>query len=90
MKKSFSMENDVGLIVKYTILGITDIDEKYVIYTDYFPSENELGIRLYAGRLVDEKNFKVEKIKSKKQKELIDAFIAEVVSSGRKIRRVIK
>ena len=84
MKKSFSMENDIGLLVKYTVLGITSIDEKYVIYTDYFPSENELGIRLYAGLLIDENEFKIKKIQGVKEKELTDAF-----SSGRKVRRVI-
>lgn len=89
MKKSFSMENDIGLLVKYTVLGITSIDEKYVIYTDYFPSENELGIRLYAGLLIDENEFKIKKIQGVKEKELTDAFAAEVVSSGRKVRRVI-
>lgn len=89
MKKKFQMENEVGISVCYTVLASCKEDNKeYVIYTNYLPSENELGVRLFAGELVDKGNFKVAKITKEKESKLIDNFIIEVVTSGKKIRRV--
>ena len=80
MKKKFQMENEVGISVCYTVLASCKEDNKeYVIYTNYLPSENELG---------DKGNFKVAKISKEKESKLIDNFIIEVVTSGKKIRRV--
>jgi hypothetical protein len=89
MNKKFTMLNDVGIEVNYTVLAITewDKDEKYVIYTNFMPSDNELGYRLLVGKLVDEENFELKRVSLAKQKEVIDSFIFEMVSSGKKINR---
>lgn len=89
MKKKFTMENDVGILVEYTVLAVTEkATDTYVIYTDFFPSDNELGIRLYAGKLVDLENYTVSRISKEKAKPFIDAFILEMIKTGKKIRRV--
>jgi hypothetical protein len=51
------------------------------------PSDNELGYRLLVGKLVDEENFELKRVSLAKQKEVIDSFIFEMVSSGKKINR---
>lgn len=90
MKKTFEMENELGLKVKYTILGVdSSSSEKYIIYTNYIPSDNELGVRLFAGKLSSENPIVVDDISDMKKKELIEEFKVEVISSGKKIRRVI-
>ena len=61
--KKFKMLNDVGIEVNYTVLGITsnDKDDKFVVYTNFMPSDNEFGYRLLAGKLVSEEPFEVRK-----------------------------
>ena len=87
--KKFTMLNDVGIEVNYTVLGITssDNDEKFVVYTNFMPSDNEFGYRLLAGKLVSEDPFEVKRISLAKQKELVDSFRLELVKSGKKIKR---
>lgn len=90
MKKVFTMENDIGLDVKYTILGTNYSDnEEYIVYTNYLPSDNELGVRLFVGRIKSENPFEIEVVKGQKEKELIESFKVEIISSGKKIRRVL-
>ena len=90
MKKTFEMENDVGIKVTYTILGVSDSENgKYAVYTNYFPSDNELGVRLFAGRVASENPISIDKISDCEQKELIESFKVEMINSGRKIKRVI-
>lgn len=90
MKKTFTMENDIGLNVKYTILATNYSDnEEYIIYTNYLPSDNELGVRLFLGKVKNADPLEVEVVKGEKEKELIEAFKVEVISSGKKIRRVL-
>lgn len=88
-KKSFVMENDVGIEVKYTILGVSPADskERYVVYTNFMPSDNELGYRLMAGKLVSEDPFLVSKLSTKEQKSIIEDFKIEIIKSGKKIKR---
>ena len=84
------MENELGFNVTYTTLGFNSSgEEKFIIYTNYLPSDNELGVRLFASRIVCESPWELEKLTDAKQKELIEDFKAEVISSGKKIRRVI-
>ena len=87
--KKFKMLNDVGIEVNYTVLGITsnDKDDKFVVYTNFMPSDNEFGYRLLAGKLVSEEPFEVKKISLAKQKEIVDSFIIELINSGKKIKR---
>lgn len=90
MKKTFEMENELGLNMTYTVLGLDSSGkDKFVIYTNYLPSDNELGVRLFAGKVSCDNPFTVEKVAEKKQKELIEAFKVEIISSGKKIRRVL-
>ncbi len=90
MNKTFEMENELGLKVRYTILGVdSSSNEKYIIYTNYIPSDNELGVRLFAGKLSSENPIVVDDISDIKKKELIEEFKVEIISSGKKIRRVI-
>lgn len=89
MKKKFKMENEVGILVEYTVLAVTEeSDITYVIYTNYFPSDNELGVRLFAGKLVDTISYRVSKISKEKEKKLIEAFMLEMIKTGKKIKRV--
>lgn len=87
--KKFTMLNDVGIEVNYTILGISsgEQNKKYVVYTNYMPSDNELGYRLLAGELVSEEPFEVKRISLAKQKEIVDSFIMEIISLGKQIKR---
>ena len=86
MQKSFTMENDVGINVNYTVLGKF---EDYVIYTNYMPSDNELGIRLLVGKLESEDPFIVKKVSVAEQKPIIEQFKMAIITSGKKIRRVL-
>lgn len=89
MKKKFKMENEVGILMEYTVLAVTEeSDTTYVIYTNYFPSANELGVRLFAGKLVDTISYRVSKISKEKEKKLIEAFTLEMIKTGKKIKRV--
>ena len=88
MVKKFKLENDVGIEIKYTVLGITEVDgHKMVVYTDYFPSDNELGIRLIAGELISEDPFEIKKLRKSEQKDIIEDFKIEFISSGSKLRK---
>ncbi len=90
MKKTFEMENDVGIKVTYTILGVSGNESsKYAVYTNYFPSDNELGVRLFAGRLASENPIVIDKLSNYEQNELIEAFKVEMINSGQRIKRVI-
>ncbi len=89
MRKTFDAINDVGIQVRYTILAITEEKkEKYVIYTNFISSDNELGVRLMAAKVLNEETFEIEKISKKKENELLESFIMEMISSGKKIKRV--
>ncbi len=89
MKKTFDAINDVGIKVRYTILAITEeAGEKYVIYTNFISSDNELGVRLMAAKVINDETFEIEKIAKAKEYELIESFKLEMISSGKKIRRV--
>ena len=85
MEKKFTMENDVGILVNYTILAVMN---DYVVYTNYMPSDNELGIRLLAGKLVSKDPIEVKRIPLAEQKEVIEEFKMAIITSGRTIRRV--
>ena len=87
--KKFKMLNDVGIEVEYTVLGVTEnnSDDKYVVYTNFMPSDNELGYRLLAAKIVNDDPFSVERISLKKQQEIVDSFIIEIVNTGRKLKR---
>ncbi len=86
MEKKFTMENDVGIEVNYTVLAQLG---EYLIYTNYMPSDNELGIRLLVGRVVEENPLKLERVPIAEQKEIIEEFKMAIITSGKKIRRVI-
>ena len=86
MQKKFTMENDVGIKINYTVLGKLD---SYVIYTNYMPSDNELGIRLFVGKLESEDPFVVKKVSISEQKPIIEQFKMAIITSGKKIRRVL-
>lgn len=83
------MENDIGIKIWYTVLAMSEEDgNDYIIYTNYLPSDNELGVRLFAGLILDKDNFKIEKVSKTKEKKLIDDFILEMITTGKKIKRV--
>lgn len=84
MEKTFKMENDIGIEINYTILGITNEEDKYAVFTNYLPSDNEIGIRLFAGKVVSEEPLKIEKISKKKEKEIVDEFKTELIKLGSK------
>ena len=86
MQKKFTMENDVGIEVDYTVLGKLD---EYIVYTNYMPSDNELGIRLLVGKLVSEDPFEIKRVPIAEQKPIIDQFKMAIITSGKKIRRVL-
>ncbi len=89
MRKTFDAINDVGIQVRYTILAITEEKkEKYVIYTNFISSDTELCVRLMAAKVLNEETFEIEKISKKKENELLESFIMEMISSGKKIKRV--
>ncbi|MBQ4031754.1 MAG: hypothetical protein II625_08375 [Bacilli bacterium] len=85
MQKKFTMENDVGIPINYTVLGKMD---DYIVYTNYMPSDNELGIRLLVGKLVSEDPFEVKKVSNTEAKPIIEDFKMAIITSGKKIRRV--
>lgn len=87
--KTFTMANDVGIDVKYTILGITSNNSKnrYVVYTNYMPADNEFGYRLLVGELISSEPFELKRVSLAKQKEIVDSFILELVKSGKQIKR---
>lgn len=88
MTKTFTMENDVGIEVKYTILGITEIDgTKYVVFTNYLPSDNEFGVRLLAGRLIQENPLEIQKLRISEQKPIIEDFKIEMIKSGATLKK---
>jgi len=88
MVKKFKMDNEVGISVNYTVLGVTDIDGiSYVVYTDKFPSDNELGVRLLVGKLVSEDPFELERVDRQEQKKIANEFILQVVSVGKEIKK---
>ena len=86
MEKKFTMENDVGIEVNYTVLGRLD---DYIIYTNYLSSDNELGIRLLVGKLESEEPFIVKRVPLAEQKPIIEQFKMAIIARGRKIRRVL-
>lgn len=75
MIKTFNMENDVGIEIKYTVLGVSrDGEHRYVVYTNYMPSDNEFGFRLNASELISEDPFQVKRITRAKENEVIEYF----------------
>lgn len=84
MQKKFTMENDVGIMVNYTVLARMN---DYIVYTNYMPSDNELGIRLLVGELVSEDPFELKRVPLAEQKEVIEEFKMAIITSGKKIRR---
>ncbi len=88
MKKTFIMENDVGIEVKYTVLGVLEEGKvTYVVYTSFMPSDNELGYRLLAGELLNTDPIEVKRITRVKEKEITEAFKLELIKNGMKIKR---
>lgn len=88
MVKKFKMDNEVGIPVNYTVLGITDINDiSYVVYTDRFPSENELGVRLLVGKLISEDPFELGRVDRQKQKEIANEFVLQVLSTGKEVKK---
>ena len=84
MKKSFKMENDIGIVVNYTVLGVTD---DYVVFTNYMPSDNEFGIRIMAGKIISQDPFEVKRLNIQKEKEIVEEFKMELISTGKKTIR---
>jgi len=85
MEKKFTMENDVGIEVNYTVLAQLG---EYLIYTNYMPSDNELGIRLLVGRIINENPLELARVPIAEQKEIIEEFKMAIITSGKKVRRV--
>lgn len=81
MKKTFIMQNDIGLEVKYTILAKIALDKDYVVYTNYLPSDNELGIRLFVGIVESMDPVKIKKATKKEEKEILDDFKMQVLQT---------
>lgn len=84
MRKSFKMENDIGIVVNYTVLGVTD---DYIVFTNYMPADNEFGIRIMAGRIVSEDPFEVKRLSIQKEKEIVEEFKIELINTGKKTIR---
>lgn len=87
MKKKFRMKNDVGIDVDYTVLGIFKDKKNYVIYTNYLPADNEFGIRLLVGELINDDPIDIKRISLKEQKDISELFIKEMLLNGRTIRK---
>jgi len=78
-KKTFIMKNDIGIDIKYTILAYTKDD--IIIYTDYMPSDNIMGIRLMSGKIIDEDTFQIQRLSKKEEKDIIDEFQMKVLQT---------
>ena len=87
MKKKFRMKNDVGIDVDYTVLGIFKDKKNYVIYTNYLPADNEFGIRLLVGELINDDPIDIKRLSLKEQKDISELFIKEMLLNGRTIRK---
>ena len=74
MKKTFSMENDIGLMINYSIIAEVKLEKDYIIYTDFMPSNNEVGVRLFVGLLEQKDPIIVKKVSKTTEQEIIDDF----------------
>ncbi len=80
--KKFTMLNDVGIEVNYTVLAIlTNENDMYAIYTNFMPSDNELGYRLLVGKVICEEPFKLERVNKEMHDQMIDSFLNEIIES---------
>ena len=84
MKKTFKMENDVGIVVNYKVLGMTD---EYVVFTNYMPADNEFGIRIMAGKIISLDPFEVKRLSIQREKEIVEEFKMELINTGKKTIR---
>lgn len=88
MRKKFKIENDVGIEVEYTLLGVLSNNGKnYVVYTNHLPADNQFGKRVLAGELISEEPLNIKKLRKKEEKEITDLFIGEVLSTGKTIKK---
>ena len=88
MVKKFKLENDIGIKINYTVLALSEVDgKKMVVYTDYFPSDNEIGIRLMAGEVISEDPLEIKKLRKTEQKSIIEDFKIEFIKSGSKLKK---
>ena len=82
MKKTFKLENDIGMEIEYTILGFSSNDnEKYVIFTNGLSADNVLGKRLFAGLVEKEEPFTVKRLRKVEEKEIVSEFISNLTGS---------
>lgn len=81
MEKTFVMKNDIGIDVNYTILATLQLEKDYVVYTNYLPSDNELGIRLFVGVLESTKPIVVKKVSKKEEKSILEDFKMQVLQT---------
>ncbi len=82
MSSTFRKLNDVGIEVKYTIIAY--YDKNYVIYTNYMPANNFMGIRLFAGKVESDNPLVVVDISKKEEKEILDNFKMQVLQVSSK------
>ena len=83
MKNTFYKKNNIGMDIKYSILA--RYDEKYVLYTDYMPSNSSIfGIRLLVGEIVDKEKMIVKDVTKEKEKEILDNFEMQITQISAK------
>lgn len=72
MKEStFKMKNDIGVEIEYTEIGRITLDKEYVLYTDFFPEDNNVGFRIFVAKLTKEGLMEI------KDKNIREAIIRE-------------
>lgn len=90
MKRSFIMENEIGIKVKYNILARIDGKKKYIIYTNYMPADNVLGVRLLAGVVISEEPFCVKELRKREEVKIVDDFLMQVGQEPSLKKRILK
>lgn len=91
MKTHFTMENDVGIEVEYTVLAVlTNNGKDYVIYTNHLPADNKLGKRILVGELICVEPLDIKRLFRSEEKEIKELFISEVLASGKIIKDKVK
>lgn len=78
MEKKFTMENNIGIPINYSIIAEVNLEKKYVIYTDFMPSNNEFGVRIFIGEIESEEPFKIKKVSKSKENEILEDFKLQV------------
>ncbi len=81
--EEFYKKNDIGVSIKYTVVGRYDDEgKKYIIYTDFVADPKSLsGIRLFVSRDDGE----IKRIEKAEEERIIQEMYKEISDSGIKM-----